>query len=135
MTNRVFLDASFWISYRDEAETHHADAKRLLAGLFRERRHFVTTLPVLCEIHAYFARSARLREVVLRDLWENPVLAIEHVSHADQTHAMELLRGHRDKTYPLCDAISFVVMRRLQLKRVLAFDDHFRQFGEFEVLS
>jgi len=135
MTNRVFLDASFWICYRDEAEARHANARRILEALFRERRHFVTTLPVVCEIHAYFARAPRKREILLRDLWQNPVLTIEHVSHVDQQNAISLLRQHTDKTYPLCDAISFVVMKRLNLLHAAAFDDHFKQFGEFEVLS
>jgi predicted nucleic acid-binding protein len=31
--------------------------------------------------------------------------------------------------------LSFVVMRRLEIKQVATFDEHFRQFGEFEVLS
>jgi predicted nucleic acid-binding protein len=135
MMNRIFLDASLWIAYRDEHEARHSDAKRIVAGLFRERVHFVTTLPVLCEIHAYFARSARRRETVLRDFWDNPVLTIEEVRHQDQKAAIELLRSQTDKTYPLCDALSFVVMRRIGVKRVLSFDEHFRQFGEFEVLS
>ena len=46
--------------------------------------------------------------------------------------AIGLLRQHVDKSYPFCDAISFVVMQRLGTKRVAAYDDHFRQFGEFE---
>jgi predicted nucleic acid-binding protein len=28
-----------------------------------------------------------------------------------------------------------VVMRRLEIKQVATFDEHFRRFGEFEVLS
>jgi predicted nucleic acid-binding protein len=27
-----------------------------------------------------------------------------------------------------------VIMRRLNIKRAVAFDQHFRQFGEFEVI-
>ena len=72
---------------------------------------------------------------MLNDLCHNPLVTIEEVSHQDQKAALEILRTNQDKTYPLCDAISFVVIRRLKIARAAAFDNHFRQFGEFEVLS
>jgi len=57
------------------------------------------------------------------------------VTDADHREAIQLLRQHADKSYPFCDAISFVVMRRLGVKRIAAFDDHFRQIGGFEVVG
>jgi|SRR5579863_6154819 len=133
--NRVFLDASFWVTYRDEDEARHADAIRVMAGLFRQRAQFVTTLAVLCEIHANFSRNRLKRALVLEDLWNNPLVTVEEISHQDQTEAIELLRDHHDKSYSLCDALSLVVMRRLGAKRVVTFDNHFKQFGAFEVIS
>jgi uncharacterized protein len=134
MTNRVFIDASFWITYRDDREARQPVATRAVFELFRQRAHFVTTLPVFCEIHATFSRNPRKRATILADFWNNPLVTIEPVTHQDQEAAVELLRLNRDKTYPLCDAISFVVMRRLQLRRAAAFDNHFHQFGEFEII-
>jgi predicted nucleic acid-binding protein len=134
MNECVFLDASFWIAYRDERQEMHEEAKRTLAEMFRQRARFVTTLPVLCETHAHFCRKDRKKQLLLQDIEDNPVLQIESVTDADQKQALELLKRHADKTYSLCDAISFVIMRRLNLKRVLCFDDHFRQVGEFEVI-
>jgi len=133
--NRVFVDASFWIVYRDEDDARHASAKQIITDLFQRRTHFATTLPVVCEIHAYFTRNSQKRERVLKDFWNNPVLTIEEISHQDQEAAMELLRQNGDKTYSLCDAISFVVMRRLKANRAVSFDNHFRQFGEFEIIN
>ncbi|MDB6057270.1 MAG: hypothetical protein JWO95_1114, partial [Verrucomicrobiales bacterium] len=40
-----------------------------------------------------------------------------------------------DKDYSLCDALSFVIIRRIGLRQAASFDKHFRQFGEFEVLG
>jgi uncharacterized protein len=134
MMNRIFLDSSFWISYRNERESRQSDAQRVLAELFRQRTHFVTTLPVICEIHATFSRTPRKRAQVLEELFNNPLVTVEDVSHQDQKAAIELLRANHDKTYPLCDAISFVIMRRLKIHRAASFDIHFRQIGEFEVV-
>lgn len=134
MTNSVFLDASFWINFRDEETLPHPLARQIVVNLFRQKVPMVTTLPIICEIHAYFTRSPGARETVLKDLCENPILAVEDVSLQDQKEALNILRKHRDKDYSLCDALSFVIMRRLRVKRVLSFDTHFRQFGEFEVI-
>jgi predicted nucleic acid-binding protein len=134
MRRHVFLDASFWITYRDEKEGRQPAATRTVAELFRQRCDFVTTLPVICEIHATFARNRRKRDQVLSDLYDNPVVTVENILPEDQNAAFQLLRANRDKTYPLCDAISFAVMRRLRISQVATFDSHFRQFGEFEIL-
>ena len=134
MNSGIFLDASFWIAYRDERQEQHAQAIELLQRAFSERVHFFTTLPVICEIHAHFARSRRRKRAILDDFYSNPVVEIAEVSARDQNNALNLLRTHHDKGYTLCDAISFVVMRRLKVARALVFDEHFRQFGEFEIV-
>jgi predicted nucleic acid-binding protein len=45
-----------------------------------------------------------------------------------------LVRAHQDKTYSLCDALSFIVMERLRLTEAIAFDRHFRSYGRFTIL-
>jgi uncharacterized protein len=134
MTAPVFLDSSFWIAYRDGDQEHHREAGQILMALFRQRTQFITTLPVICEIHAPFSRRRKIRKLILEDFWNNPVLRTEDVSRDDETSALELLRANEDKTYSLCDALSFVIMRRLNLRRAVSFDRHFRQFGEFEII-
>lgn len=132
---RVFIDSSFWIAYRNEKQTHHPRARALLAELFQQRAQFLATPFVFAEVHATFARSPRIREQIIRDFWENRLMHLVEISNQDHHEAIKLLRQYEDKTYPFCDAVSFVVMRRLGARRVAAFDDHFSQFGEFDVLS
>ncbi len=134
-SHRVFLDSSFWIAFRDPRQSHHARARDCLAALFQERTHFVSTTFVFAEIHATFARSVAVREKVIADFWENPLLHFAEVTDADHRESIQWLRQHAEKSYPFCDAISFVVMRRLGVKRVAALDDHFRQIGGFEVIG
>lgn len=134
MTNSVFLDASFWVAYRDKDQTNHPNARQIVADLFHQRVHFTTTLPVICEIHAAFSRRNRIRAQILKDLWNNPVVRTEDISHQDEITAIEILHANGDKTYSLCDALSFVIMRRLNIRRAVSFDKHFRQFGEFEII-
>jgi predicted nucleic acid-binding protein len=135
MTPQVLLDASFWIALRDAREPWHQRARRATEQLLRNRTRLVFTSFVLAETHAYFSRSAALRAQILDDAEQNPTLIWEPVLPSDETHAVVLLRQHRDKQYSLCDAISFVLMRRLGIARAATFDGHFRQFGEFEIVE
>ncbi|HJX63064.1 MAG TPA: hypothetical protein VJ860_03835 [Polyangia bacterium] len=48
--------------------------------------------------------------------------------------AVALLRAHGDKTYSFCDALSFVVMERLNIPEAIAFDRHFAEYGRFALL-
>jgi predicted nucleic acid-binding protein len=51
------------------------------------------------------------------------------VTESDERKAMTLVRAHKDKTYSLCDAQSFVVMERLRINEAIAADEDFRQYG------
>jgi uncharacterized protein len=135
VSNCVFIDSSFWIAYRDKKDAYYGVAHQRLRELLRQKIVFMTTMPVICEVHARFARNQRTREQVLNDLCKNPLVRMEDVLHQDRNQAIELLRIHTDKTYALCDALSFVVMRRLGIRRAASFDRHFKQFGEFEIVS
>ena len=84
--------------------------------------------------NAYFARAPLLREQLLRDFWESGAIRLIDPAYTDHEEAVRILRAQQDKAYSFCDALSFVVMRRFELRRAAAFDDHFRQFGGFEVL-
>jgi predicted nucleic acid-binding protein len=133
--NPVFVDASFWIALRSREEPEHEAARELARQLAAERQLLVTTDLVFAEIHAYFSRWRRLREQILSDFWDSGLFQFRDTSYADKEAAVKILRENQDKTYSFCDAVSFVVIRRLHLRRAASYDEHFRQFGGFEVLS
>lgn len=47
----------------------------------------------------------------------------------DRDEAHQLLKDRLDKTYSLCDAVSFVLMRRRGIQDALTTDHHFDQEG------
>ena len=49
--------------------------------------------------------------------------------------ALALLRARLDKTYSLCDAVSFVVMRQYGINEGLTTDRHFEQEGFVRLLK
>jgi uncharacterized protein len=132
--NPVFADASFWIALRDPRDQFHARSAGLARYLLERRRHLLLTPLVFAEVHAQFSRARRTKAQLIRDCWSNPAVRIEQTTPADQERAIEILREHEDKSYSFCDAVSFAVMMRLDIRQVVTFDAHFRQYGQFEVL-
>jgi predicted nucleic acid-binding protein len=51
-----------------------------------------------------------------------------------QRAAMDLLLARQDKTYSLCDAVSFVLVRQRYLTEALTTDHHFEQEGFQQLL-
>ena len=49
--------------------------------------------------------------------------------------AHDLLTARPDKNYSLCDAVSFILMRRLGITEALTTDHHFTQEGFIRLLA
>ena len=58
----------------------------------------------------------------------------EALRESDEAAAIALVRAHEDKTYSLCDAMSFVVMERMNITDAIAFDRHFAEYGRFALI-
>jgi predicted nucleic acid-binding protein len=92
----------------------------------------VTHSYVLAEFVA-LAHARRLPRMAaltfVRDLVENPDIDTVWVNEALHREALALLMARPDKTYSLCDAVSFVLMRQRHVSEALTTDHHFEQEG------
>lgn len=79
-----------------------------------------------------FPRSSALAFVV--DLLDNPDIETVWVDEPLHREAVELLMERQDKTYSLCDAVSFVLMRQRGITEALSTDRHFEQEGFIRLL-
>lgn len=63
--------------------------------------------------------------------------SVEVVWVDDQLHgqALELLHARKDKTYSLCDAVRFLLMRDRDISDALTTDKHFEQEGFVRLLK
>jgi predicted nucleic acid-binding protein len=65
----------------------------------------------------------------------DPQHDVIQVDAALESEAVERwMRARADKTYSLCDAVSFEVMRREKISKALAYDRHFASAG-YQILS
>lgn len=68
------------------------------------------------------------------DLLNSPDVEMVWVDKALHQAAVELLLARPDKTYSLCDAVSFVLMARRGMVNALTTDRHFEQEGFVRLL-
>ena len=134
---RVFIDTGGFFAAVAPADSDHEHAKELFLRAEAERWALITTDVVVAETHALMLNRLRNGATLARSFLEGLGQSELHVEHAavdDHRRAIALVLAHADKSYSLCDALSFVVMERLGVGEAIAFDRHFREYGKFTVL-
>ncbi len=61
--------------------------------------------------------------------------AVIRVLPEEEAQAKAILARHQDKDWSLCDAISFAVLEARGVRTAFTFDQHFRQYGRFDILG
>jgi uncharacterized protein len=136
---RVFVDTGGFVALLVAEDQMHSRAAALFGLASRERWALITTNAVVIETYSVLlarARDGRRAAISFLDAVQASAVAltVEPVRGDDETKAAGLVRTHTDKTYSLCDALSFVVMERLGITDAIAFDRHFREYGRFTIL-
>lgn len=130
----MLLDTSGLLCYLHRDELQHDKAVRLIhdinSGLLTHS-HVLAELVALALVRR-FPRAEVLAFVV--DLVDNPDIETIWVDEQLHREAMQLLVDREDKTYSLCDAVSFVLMRQRSMTDALTTDRHFEQEGFIRLL-
>ena len=130
----MLLDTSGLFCLVDRDEPEHNVAVSVYAGAGQRLIHnYILAEFVSLAQTRWLARSLALgfSEEVLTDQ------SLEVVWVDFQLHrlALELLQDRRDKSYSLCDAVSFVIMRERKISEALTTDRHFAQEGFLRLLK
>jgi len=130
----MFIDTSGWLCLYHKDEPEH----RAAVELYKNAKTRITTSYVLAEFVPLaqvrgFPRAQNLKFTQrILDSAEIEIVWIDETLHRQ---AVELLREREDKTYSLCDAVSFAVMRIRGIAESLTTDKHFRQEGFVRLLE
>jgi uncharacterized protein len=130
----MFLDTSGLLCLHDSRDALHEDAVQTI----RRSARFFTHNYVLSELVALTqARGLPRRPTLdfLRDLLRNPSIEVLWVDESLYPAALDLLYRRGDKTYSLCDAISFLQMQERGISDALTTDRHFEQEGFVRLLK
>ena len=130
----MLLDTSGLLCYIHKDESQHKKAVQLLHNA---DSRLLTHSYVLAELIALSIirrlPQAKILAFVV-DLVDHPDIEIVWIDKALHKEAMQLLINRQDKTYSLCDAVSFVLMRRYGVGDALTIDKHFEQEGFIRLL-
>ena len=91
----------------------------------------VTTSYILDEVATFFnSRGHHSKAVSVGNIiFESPSINMVHVDEPLLLDAWDYFTRHADKRYSLTDCVSFIVMRRFDIRTVYAFDRNFVQAG------
>ena len=130
----MLLDTSGLLCLHHWAEPFHTQAR----AAYRKARVRLTHGYILAEFVA-LAHARRFPGLAalafVADLVDDPDIEIVWVDEPLHREALSLLFARPDKTYSLCDAVSFVVMRQRDIDNALATDHHFEQEGFRRLLA
>ena len=124
----MLLDTSGLLCLHHKAEPLHEKACKFYgAAHIRLTHNYVISEFIALSSARRLPRQAAL--TFITDLLMNPDVETIWVDKAMNNAAISLLRQREDKTYSLCDAVSFVLMRQRSIYEALTTDRHFQQEG------
>jgi uncharacterized protein len=124
----MLIDTSGLLCLHHKAEPFHGQACAAYASARRRLTHGYVLAEFLALVNARrLPRAPAL--AFLADLLDNPDIETVWVGEPLHREAMSLLQARRDKSYSLCDAVSFVLMRGNRMDEALTTDRHFEQEG------
>ncbi|MEI6452374.1 MAG: PIN domain-containing protein [Actinomycetes bacterium] len=125
----VFVDTSFLVALLDEDDVEYADAVDHWRRAAAERLSVLTSNYVVLETCAVLQRRLGISAMrtLVHQILEPVALAL--VTRDDHERALEALLVADRRRLSLVDCVSFEVMRRLDIRECLAFDQHFAEQG------
>lgn len=124
----LLLDTSGLLCYIHSGKPEHQKAIEFLDSVSGSLTHsyVLAEFIALAQVRR-FPRTAAL--IFMNDLLENPDIETVWINELLHREAVKLLVTRQDKTYSLCDAVSFVLMRQRGVTDALTTDHHFEQEG------
>ncbi len=125
----VFIDTSAFYALLDADDRNHHRAKQIWLELLNRPVDFVCSNYILVESIALIQR--RLGIVAVRRFQEEmmPIIQIKWIEAELHNTSISALLATDRRQLSLVDCASFEVMRRLGIRTVFAFDDHFIEQG------
>lgn len=130
----MFIDTSGLFCYHHRDEKQNDDA----IEFFRNARTRLTHNYVLAEFVALTETRRIPRGPALAfasDILDSAEIETFWVDETLHRGALSLLQERHDKTYSLCDAVSFLLMRERGITEALTTDHHFQQEGFVRLLQ
>ena len=130
----MLLDTSGLYSYFDENDSFHARAVEYFdaSDSMLVNDYVLAEFIPLCQVRGLNRRKTL---AFVEEILASPFIEKVWTTEDHYTQALRLLKERRDKTYSLCDAVSFILMRERGITEALTTDKHFEQEGFIRLLK
>jgi len=129
----MLLDTSGLFCLLHQREPQHLTAKKIYSdAVVRFTHNYILDELVSLAHSRHIPRPGTLN--FSQQLLDDSSIEIIWVDEARHQQALDLLFARPDKTYSLCDAVSFVLMRERGETEALTTDHHFEQEGLIRLL-
>lgn len=130
----MLVDTSGLLCFLHRDEPEHPVAVQILTNT---KQRWLIHNYILAELVALALIRRLRRDTVISyvlELLANDYVEIVWVDEKLHRQAIDLLLARPDKTYSLCDAVSFILMRQKGIREALTTDKHFEQEGFIRLL-
>lgn len=136
MVQRLLIDTGAIYAFVTRNDPHHESAKSFMAGWLARRGTFVLT-------DAVFAETMTLLKVRLgsdiairvgQELRRNPAYLWLALGPEGERDTWALFQRYRDKDWSFTDCALLATSRRAAIPQIFAFDHHFSQMPDLELL-
>ena len=130
----MFLDTSGLMCVFDSRDFRHIDA----VAFYEAANRLLTSNYVIAEFVALAEARNMPRRAALEfiaDLLNDTEIEVIWVDELQTQEALFLLQKFDDKTWSLCDAVSFLLMQENGITEALTTDHHFEQAGFVKLLE
>lgn len=127
----VFLDTSALVAFFDKNDANYERSRSFFRSLPKERIRVVITDYVLDEcITMVLSRAGHGVAVKAGEfLLSSRIVELIWLDETVKIESWEYFRKHDDKVFSFTDCTSFVLMKKMKLKKYFGFDDDFKQAG------
>lgn len=131
---RIFIDTSAIIAFMNKDDEFYDDSFKIFSKLLEERSKIVCSNYILLETMVILKNRIGIEAIKVLKNDVLPVIKICWIDEDIHNFCVNTQIAADRKKVSLVDYTSFEIMRRLNIRQVFTFDNHFKDMG-FEILK
>lgn len=127
LTESIFVDTGAWVALADSDDAHHNKAAAIYPAILKRYKTLFTTNLVIAETYILLLKALGHKEALefLENISASPRITKLFSTDDVENEALAILKKYHDHNFSYTDAVSFVVMKRHEIKKAFTFDNHF----------
>ena len=131
----IFIDTSAFLALENRKDEYHKRALMFRDSLLESKESLVTSDYVLDETYTIIRLRAGHKIAVQfgEMIQATGLIEIKYLTKEILREAWHIFKSFSDKEFSFTDCTCFALMETLKIKTAFTFDDHFKQYGKFEI--